>query len=71
MMPYFEAVRGFKRDLLADALRAARGNQCKAAEMLGIHRNTMNRLISELGLRPGIIRRGVQAPQAQVNGGVR
>ena len=47
---YEEAVREFKRQYLREVLIANRGNQCKAAEELGMHRNTLSRTMAELGL---------------------
>jgi DNA-binding NtrC family response regulator len=47
---YEDAVREFKRQYLREVLIAHRGNQCKAAEELGIHRNTLSRTMAELGL---------------------
>jgi DNA-binding protein Fis len=37
---YEEAVRDFKKQYLREVLVAHRGNQCKAAEEMGMHRNT-------------------------------
>ena len=48
-IPYEEAVREFKRQYLREVLLKHRGNQCKAAEELGMHRNTLSRAMSELG----------------------
>ena len=42
---YEDAVREFKRQYLREVLIAHRGNQCKAADELGIHRNTLSRKI--------------------------
>jgi ABC-2 type transport system ATP-binding protein len=52
---YEEAVREFKKQYLREVLIAHRGNQCKAAEELGMHRNTLSRTIEELGLDPAQI----------------
>ncbi len=40
---YEDAVREFKKQFLREVLVAHRGNQCKAAEELGMHRNTLSR----------------------------
>ena len=45
---YAEATREFKRRYILHVLNANRGNQCRAARELGMHRNTMSRTISEL-----------------------
>ncbi len=49
---YAEAVREFKRRFLLQVLTRHKGNQCKAAEDLQIHRNTLSRMIAELGIDP-------------------
>jgi DNA-binding NtrC family response regulator len=50
-LPYREAVAGFKTELIERALRMCGGNQTKAAEMLGLQRSYLNRLMKDLGLR--------------------
>jgi DNA-binding NtrC family response regulator len=35
------AVRAFERLYIEKAMEKAGGNQCKAAELLGVHRNTL------------------------------
>lgn len=47
---YAEATREFKRRYILYVLNANRGNQCKAARELGMHRNTLSRTIAELSL---------------------
>ncbi len=42
-----EAVREFEKKFIQDALAKTRGNQTKAAEVLGLHRNTLNRKIGQ------------------------
>jgi len=59
---YEEAVREFKRQYLREVLVAHRGNQCKAAEELGMHRNTLSRAMSELGLELAEVRTGLKRP---------
>ena len=39
-----------------------RGNQCKAAKELGMHRNTLSRAMAELGLSLGEVRAGLKRP---------
>lgn len=46
------AVDDFKRKLLRTALMRTRGNMCKAAIILGMHRNTILRLCRELEITP-------------------
>ncbi len=59
---YDEAVRDFKKQYLREVLLAHRGNQCKAAEELGIHRNTLSRAMAELGLDLAEVRAGLKRP---------
>ena len=59
---YDDAVREFKRQYLREVLVANRGNQCKAAEELGIHRNTLSRTMAELGLSLAEVRAGLKRP---------
>jgi Fis family transcriptional regulator len=47
---YDEAVREFKKVFIAHVLEQNKGNQCKAAKQLGMHRNTLSRTITELSL---------------------
>jgi len=54
---YSEAVREFKKTFIAHVLEQHRGNQCKAAKQLGMHRNTLSRTLDELGLDVKEIRR--------------
>lgn len=57
---YEDAVREFKRQYLREVLIANRGNQCKAAEELGMHRNTLSRAMAELGLSLAEVRAGLR-----------
>src|SRR6202451_948825 len=59
---YDDAVREFKRQYLREVLVANRGNQCKAAEELGIHRNTLSRTMAELGISLAEVRAGLKRP---------
>jgi Fis family transcriptional regulator len=59
---YEDAVREFKRQYLREVLAANRGNQCKAAEELGIHRNTLSRTMAELGINLAEVRAGLKRP---------
>ena len=47
---YAEAVREFKKVFIANVLEQNKGNQCKAAKQLGMHRNTLSRTMAELEL---------------------
>ena len=59
---YSEAVRQFKRRYLLEVLTQHKGNQCKAAEELGMHRNTLSRTLAELDMSPAQIRSGMRRP---------
>ncbi|HXR39884.1 MAG TPA: helix-turn-helix domain-containing protein [Terracidiphilus sp.] len=61
-MGYEDAVREFKRQYLREVLEAHRGNQCKAAEEMGMHRNTLSRTMAELGLNLAEVRAGLKRP---------
>jgi len=59
---YEDAVREFKKQYLREVLLANRGNQCKAAEELGMHRNTLSRTMAELGLQLSDVRASLKRP---------
>lgn len=59
---YDEAVREFKRRFLLEVLVSHRGNQCKAAKELGMHRNTLSRTMAELEIDPAHVRTGLRRP---------
>jgi DNA-binding NtrC family response regulator len=61
-IPYEEAVREFKRHYLREVLIAHKGNQCKAADELKMHRNTLSRTMAELGIELSEIRAGLKRP---------
>lgn len=61
-MSYTDAVREFKRRYLLEVLARHRGNQCKAAEELGMHRNTLSRTLAELEIEPSQVRMGLKRP---------
>ena len=48
---YEDAQREFEKRFIARALAKADGNLCKAAGLLGMHRNTLSRKITEYRLR--------------------
>lgn len=45
---YRDAVHRFKKAFIEQVLLDCEGNQCKAAQALGMHRNTLNRTIADL-----------------------
>ena len=48
---YEEAHKEFEKKFISHVLARSDGNLCKAATMLGMHRNTLGRKISEYRLR--------------------
>ncbi len=59
---YTEAVREFKKRFILEVLASHRGNQCKAAKELGVHRNTLSRTLEELGIDPTQTRLSLKRP---------
>ena len=59
---YTEAVRQFKRRYILEVLAHHKGNQCKAAAELGMHRNTLSRTLAELDMNTAQIRNGMRRP---------
>jgi Fis family transcriptional regulator, factor for inversion stimulation protein len=59
---YAEAVREFKKRFILTVLQENKGNQCKAARELGMHRNTLSRTILDLELDVRQIRGGAKRP---------
>lgn len=45
-----DAVNEFEKRFIKLVLKKVNGNQSKAAEVLGIHRNTLGRKLGQLGL---------------------
>jgi DNA-binding NtrC family response regulator len=48
---YEEAQREFEKKFIAHVLSKSGGNLCKAAVLLGMHRNTLSRKMTEYRLR--------------------
>ncbi|MBZ5654506.1 MAG: histidine kinase [Acidobacteriia bacterium] len=59
---YSEAVREFKKRFILTVLEENRGNQCKAARELGMHRNTLSRTMQELKIDVRPMRAGTKRP---------
>lgn len=57
-----DAVKQFERQFLYQVLVKYRGNQCKAATELGMHRNTLGRKMTELGLTMAEVRAAFKRP---------
>ena len=47
---YEDAQREFEKKFISQVLQKADGNLCRAAEVLGMHRNTLSRKIAEYRL---------------------
>ena len=48
---YEDALREFDRRFIAEVVEKSDGNLSKAADTLGVHRNTLSRKIKELKIR--------------------
>jgi Fis family transcriptional regulator len=48
---YDDARREFERCFISRALAQSKGNLCRAADLLGLHRNTMTRKIATYRLK--------------------
>jgi Fis family transcriptional regulator, factor for inversion stimulation protein len=59
---YSEGVREFKKRFILTVLQENKGNQCRAARELGMHRNTLSRTINELKIDVRQLRDGVRRP---------
>jgi Fis family transcriptional regulator, factor for inversion stimulation protein len=59
---YSEAVREFKKRFILTVLQENKGNQCRAARQLEMHRNTLSRTINELKIDVRMLRDGVRRP---------
>lgn len=57
---YEEGVREFKKRFILTVLAENKGNQCRAARELGMHRNTLSRTITELKIDVRPLRDGVK-----------
>jgi len=67
---YSEAVREFKRCFIATVLEENKGNQCRAARQLGMHRNTLSRTIDELKIDVREFRDGGRRPPRSARPGI-
>jgi two-component system nitrogen regulation response regulator GlnG len=59
---YRELLAIVERPLIAHVLAATRGNQLRAARLLGLNRNTLRRRCRELGLLPSFLEAGPAKP---------
>ena len=49
---YARALAEFEMPLLSQVMRQTKGNQLKAASLLGINRNTLRKKLTEYGIGP-------------------
>lgn len=49
---YDDALREFDKRFISQVVEKSDGNLCKAADTLGVHRNTLARKIKELRIKP-------------------
>ena len=54
---YDKIIRKVERPLITLVLQMTRGNQCRAAALLGINRNTLRKKIKDLDIDPGTARK--------------
>ena len=59
---YSEGVREFKKRFILTVLEENKGNQCRAARELGMHRNTLSRTVAELKIDIRQLRDGGKRP---------
>src|SRR3979490_1761916 len=59
---YSEGVREFKKRFILTVLQENKGNQCRAARELGMHRNTLTRTMVEWEIDVRQLRAGVKRP---------
>ncbi|MGI9102622.1 MAG: helix-turn-helix domain-containing protein [Terriglobales bacterium] len=65
---YSEALAAFRKEFISAALRDNNGNVSKAASRLGLHRNTLTRLCSELRIDLGVFRARSRRPAGSAQG---
>lgn len=49
-MKYHDAIRSYQKEVIRQALHSTRGNQARAAELLGLQRTYLSRLIKKLNI---------------------
>ena len=63
---YDQAVREFKKRFVLTVLAENRGNQCRAAKHLNMHRNTLSRILIELEIDVKQVRVASRRPPRSV-----
>jgi Fis family transcriptional regulator, factor for inversion stimulation protein len=51
---YDDARREFEKMFISRALQRSKGNLCEAAELLGLHRNTIARKVTEYRIKRSV-----------------
>lgn len=64
-LKYSEAVAEFQKVFVLTVLRENKGNQVRAAQELGVHRNTLRRMTRAFGLDPRHVRAMRSRPPAK------
>ena len=59
---YSEAIREFRKQFVLTVLRDTNWNESKAAPLLGMHRNTLRRILRELDLDIRALRKAERRP---------
>ncbi|HYY68477.1 MAG TPA: helix-turn-helix domain-containing protein [Terriglobales bacterium] len=59
---YSEAVHEFKKHFIVAVLKETSGNKVQAARKIGVHRNTLDRTVAELGIDVRAIREERRPP---------
>lgn len=57
---YSVAVTAYKRAFISEALRQHKGNVCRTARALGLHRNSLWTAMRSVGIKPGDFRGGTR-----------
>lgn len=58
-IPYRDAMAIFEGAFVLQAVRMSRGNHCKTAAQVGVHRNTIKRLLVKSEKRGGVKKKEV------------
>lgn len=67
-MPLRDCVQAIRKAVVEEALKRSCGNQCIAAKILGIHRNTIRHELEEMDInhRPHVAKRLLRANRARL-----
>lgn len=62
---FHQAQRAFRRDFLLQVLTHFRGNQCHAARAIGLHRNTLGKILRSEKITSRMVRLMYKADQRE------